>query len=146
MVQACIDAEPSLRSLWRVSFPHARAHSVYSMHSVYSVACLQGIMAPFLLGDLGCTGDEARLADCPADDTIVPRFRDTSIPRDYREPTQECDAFAGTYAFVACGTAAQAGANLRCVLRRNTAAPACMAKAGSRAASPWQRLVHRVGA
>lgn len=76
-------------------------------------------MAPFLLGDLGCGGGEPRLLDCPADDTIVPRFRDRSAVRDYREPTQECDAFAGTFAFVACGTAAQAGTHTsaasRCV-------------------------------
>eukprot|EP00892_Ulva_mutabilis_P007292 jgi/Ulvmu1/4935/UM204_0007.1 len=69
------------------------------------------VAAPFALENLGCTGDESRLVDCPV---FVAEENTDYAPYDYRfrEYTNSaaCDPFAGTFAEVACGTSTLAGA------------------------------------
>eukprot|EP00892_Ulva_mutabilis_P007290 jgi/Ulvmu1/4933/UM204_0005.1 len=70
------------------------------------------ILAPFALENLGCTGDESRLVDCPV---FVEVESTDYTPYDYRfrdyTNSDICDPFSGTFAEVACGTSTMAGAN-----------------------------------
>ena len=77
-------------------------------------------MAPFVLENLGCSGDEARLVDCPVfvSDTATPTSDNGDYFRDYTN-SETCDPTAGgggTFARVACGTSSSAGlGRLSCV-------------------------------
>ena len=71
-------------------------------------------MAPFVLENLGCNGDEARLVDCPVVvDGLIRYF--SGYFNDFTSEYQNagiCDPFAadgGTFARVACGTITSAG-------------------------------------
>ena len=66
-------------------------------------ASVQEIQAPFVLENLACSGAEQRLVDCPLDETNSDY---ASVYNDYgysRIPNQ-CEPFAQSYAFVACGS------------------------------------------
>ena len=89
-------------------------------------SCAQEVVAPFVLENLGCSGDEARLLDCPVfdSDTATPAVDDSIY--DYSRDSINsgtCDPFAGgggTFARVACGTSSSAGLrhlSVLCVLR-----------------------------
>ena len=77
-----------------------------------SLRLLQEIVAPFALENLGCTGTEARLLDCPVADsdeeTPAPEYDYNYRFRDYTN-SATCDPFAGSFAEVACGTSDAAG-------------------------------------
>ena len=91
-----------------------------------SVALIQEIAAPFVLENLGCIGDEARLVDCPVADSgdysaLAQDYDyDRSVLgyfRDYGN-AGTCDPFAaegGTFARIACGTSSSAGAPMPCM-------------------------------
>ena len=72
---------------------------------------IQEVVAPFVLENLGCSGDEARLVDCPVVPDTEPRDYSYDYFRDYSNP-DVCDPFAaggGTFARIACGTSSAAG-------------------------------------
>ena len=78
------------------------------------VCLMQEVVAPFLLENLGCSGNEARLVDCPV---VVNGLR-SYFSNDYYDVDSDyqnagiCDPFAadgGTFARVACGTISSAG-------------------------------------
>ena len=75
-------------------------------------------MAPFVLENLGCSGDEARLVDCPVEADTEPR--DYSSRYDYYyaySNPRTCDPFdagGGTFARVACGSSSAAGPPASC--------------------------------
>ena len=80
------------------------------------------VVAPFVLENLGCSGDEARLLDCPVfdSDTVTPAYDSSGFDyfEDYINP-ETCDPIAGgggTFARVACGTSSSAGLRLLSVL------------------------------
>ena len=64
-----------------------------------------------MLGNLGCSGDEARLVDCP----VVAHFpaRDLDYDAYSQDSLSEvCDPFAadgGTFARIACGASSSTG-------------------------------------
>lgn len=65
---------------------------------------MQAIQAPFALEQLGCSGAEARLVDCPVSEDGEDysfTFRDYG----YVDPPAACDPFGQSYAYVACGSA-----------------------------------------
>ena len=80
-------------------------------------------MAPFVLENLGCSGDEARLVDCPVFDsdsasssTPTNDYGSYDYFRDYTN-SGTCDptmAGGGTFARIACGTSSAAGMRLLC--------------------------------
>ena len=79
----------------------------------------QEVVAPFVLENLGCSGDEAGLLDCPVfdSDTVTPSYdyNGDVYFRDYTN-SRTCDPTAGgggTFARVACGTSSSAGLPLR---------------------------------
>ena len=89
-------------------------------------SCEQEVVAPFVLENLGCSGDEARLLDCPVfdrdtatpalDDSVYDYFLD-NVNSETCDPT---DFDGGTFARVACGTSSSAGLrhlSVLCVLR-----------------------------
>lgn len=83
---------------------------------------------PFAVGNLGCSGEEDRLLDCPGADD-VPIISRGIFPEDYGfyDPNPgTCDPFSGTYAFVACGTETARGVaddRMRCRPRPNSEPP-----------------------
>ena len=73
-------------------------------HCEMETGLLQDVVAPFVLENLGCSGDEARLVDCPV-------VADTPV-RVSSPDSDTCDPFAaggGTFARIACGTSSAAG-------------------------------------
>lgn len=75
----------------------------------------QDVVAPFVLENLGCRGDEARLVDCPVFDSDIatPPFDYSRYDYfvEYSSP-DVCDTTlgdGGTFARVACGTSNSAG-------------------------------------
>ena len=72
-------------------------------------------MAPFVLESLGCSGDEARLLDCPVyDSDIATPALDYSGYYNFQDYINSdiCDPImggGGTFARVACGTSSAAG-------------------------------------
>ena len=68
---------------------------------------MQEVVAPFALENLGCTGNESRLLDCPVRDVGGSRSTDY---RYYDYATADsCDPASDSYAFVACGVSSAAG-------------------------------------
>lgn len=74
---------------------------------------LQGVIAPFMLENINCTGSEERLVDCPAVARIP--FYEYS-PEDYTyeftyggDTPNFCNFFEGSFAFVACGATSGPG-------------------------------------
>ena len=63
----------------------------------------QEIQAPFVLENLACSGDEQRLVDCPVDETDSDYALSYNDYGSSRVPSQ-CEPFAQSYAFVACGS------------------------------------------
>ena len=83
----------------------------------------QEVVAPFVLENLGCSGDEARLMDCPVFDSDIATptiaYENDDYLRDYSN-SATCDPFlarGGTYARVACGTSSSAGLYRICCVR-----------------------------
>ena len=71
--------------------------------------CVQAIVAPFALENLGCTGLEERLLDCPVAERSDYRseFNIASDPDYYT--LDSCDPFTGSYVQVACGNSSAGG-------------------------------------
>ena len=61
--------------------------------------------APFVLQDLGCSGSEERLVDCPGaiDDQGVPYLLDYQFEY-YAQQARACNPDRQPFAYVACGT------------------------------------------
>ena len=77
---------------------------------------MQEVVAPFVLENLGCSGTEERLVDCPVVADTEPRDYSFDYFRDYSN-SEVCDPFAaggGTFARIACGTSSTAGAPVCC--------------------------------
>lgn len=92
-------------------------------------ASLQGILAPMVLENLGCTGDEARLVDCPGSQQSD--LNDYGYITDYGYTyygfrTDGCDPLEPSYAFVACGNTTGPGANPHAPVWLPRAWTACM--------------------
>ena len=68
---------------------------------------VQDVVAPFALENLGCSGNETRLVDCPV--AVPPAEGDYSF-YDYGQAV--CDPYRGTFARVACGSSQDAGASM----------------------------------
>ena len=67
---------------------------------------LQGIVAPFVLENLGCIGNETQLVDCPV-------ATGDDVGSSDEDGGGTCDPFrgnGGTFVRVACGTSTAAGA------------------------------------
>ena len=80
------------------------------MYYIWSGA--QEVLAPFALENLGCSGDEARLVDCPVFDSDAATTFDNSDYFGDNTNSRTCDPTAGgggTFARVACGTSSSAG-------------------------------------
>lgn len=88
---------------------------------------MQDIATHFALENLGCTGLESRLVECPVE-AAAEDEADTrgfySIDYDYRfrdSPNPSiCDPFSGTFARVACGSSRAAGMHLQLCLNAGT--------------------------
>lgn len=63
---------------------------------------VQELVAPFALGNPGCSGNESRLVDCPVDDSKDPEYNGFYFQSDYNRG--DCDPYAGTFAMIACGS------------------------------------------
>ena len=74
---------------------------------VYSSTPVQDVVAPFALENLGCSGNETRLLDCPI---AVPLAEgvDTGSFNDYTQAV--CDPYRENFVRVACGSSQDAGA------------------------------------
>lgn len=81
---------------------------------------MQGVLAPFVLENLNCTGAEERLVDCPG---ALSTIFDNAYGDYYgylpytqlRTVVGTCDPLQGTYVFVACGTLTGPGSSvLKC--------------------------------
>jgi len=67
-------------------------------------------MAPFILENLGCTGSEKRLVDCPESSDVYVYTYALEIDFDYYvQRTRQCDLGFATFAYVACGTLSDQG-------------------------------------
>lgn len=72
------------------------------------------MIAPFVLENPSCTGSEERLVDCPvAEDDYVYTYT-LEIDFDYYvDRVKQCNVDFATYAYVACGTITEQGAQSR---------------------------------
>ena len=71
----------------------------------------EDVRAPFVLENLGCSGNEERLVDCPeAMDEYVSAYTLEIDFRSYAQMARQCDVDVATYAYVACGTLTEQGA------------------------------------
>lgn len=70
---------------------------------------LQALSVPFVLENLGCTGRETRLVDCPVDEGDGLDY--TPFPYDYSNPGL-CGPYLNTFARIACGGSTSAGVHL----------------------------------
>ena len=69
------------------------------------------VRAPFVIENLGCTGSEERLLDCPqAMDEYVFTYSLEFDFHYYVQMAKQCDAEVAAYAYVACGTLTDQGA------------------------------------
>lgn len=113
---ACVAATVPVYCFCAVNTVNSIAIAVAGMTALEVV---QDIIAPFLLENLNCTGDEARLVDCPVStdvsyDTYYTPFEDPyyftyTQPRDI---PLFCNFIEGTFAFVACGAESGPGVPL----------------------------------
>lgn len=72
---------------------------------------MQAAVAPFVLENLGCSGAEARLVDCPVEAGTLARDYSFDYFGDYSN-FDTCDPFSaggGTFARIACGTSSSVG-------------------------------------
>jgi len=67
---------------------------------------MQEVTAPFVLGNLACTGGEDRLVDCAASQDVS---EDDSSPADYYYSYNDYNTGSCEVVFVACGMSADAG-------------------------------------
>ena len=85
------------------------------MDSVFrEVIRVQAVLAPFVLENLGCTGNESRLFDCPvadSDDDGPADYSADDYIEEYSNPAT-CDPFSDSYARIACGTSSAAGMHM----------------------------------
>lgn len=64
------------------------------------------MLVPFVLENLGCSGSEGRLLDCPVEILSLSALEGFGSFNN----TRACSPFLNTYAYVACGTETSAGA------------------------------------
>ena len=116
----CISPKPIAAPVWGPQLPHEFMPECLQVTALSCITydtwpCVQEVVAPFVLENLGCSGDEARLLDCPVfdSDTATPALDYSGYDyfRDYTN-SDICDPTAaggGTFARVACGTSSSAG-------------------------------------
>ena len=83
----------------------------------HPLLCLQPFFAPFVLTRLRCTGNEARLEDCPglaptATDATLINFSGSSFCSSVS--TGIADSQSPSFAVIACGTGMDTGAGMLC--------------------------------
>lgn len=98
---------------------------------------VQDIVAPFALENLGCSGNESRLVDCPvveSDDV------DPEGGRGFVAGTDNpavCDPYIGTFTTIICGTKEAAGARHR---HRRSVCPAPLTRPSTFTCPPHSHL------
>lgn len=78
----------------------------------YTCSCVvQETVAPFALENLGCTGNETRIMDCPVGLEDEPVYNDPYVAYEFRDNTNLaiCDPYRGTFADIVCGTSTASG-------------------------------------
>lgn len=93
-----------------------RSMQAYHASAITGRACVQDVIAPFVLENLNCTGSEARLVDCSVT-TDVSFYNVYAQDGTYEfvyatefESPVTCDFADGSFAFVACGAEDRPGA------------------------------------
>ena len=89
-----------------------------SYQEFHGVAVQDGVEVPIVLENIGCSGNETRLVECPVEERIVPT-QFYSIDYDFDYYTRQAaycdlDYTPAPYAYVACGTITGQGVSLFC--------------------------------